>query len=140
MEVTLFRTYSPMQTLGVLTVDGRVLCNTLELAWRDNQRQISCIPEGSYRVIKRGALPHRPYEHFYVLQVLRRSHILIHAGNYSRQILGCILVGDRHVDLDQDGLLDVANSRATLEMLCRVLPPTFMLHIIRASDDLPRGA
>ena len=33
-------------TFGVLIKDGVPLCVTLELPWRDNERSISCIPEG----------------------------------------------------------------------------------------------
>jgi hypothetical protein len=78
-------------TLGVLSIDGMPRMVTLEEAWRDNQRQISCIPEGDY-TIKRHRSP-KFGETFIVQNVPGRSHILFHAGNTDEDTLGCILVG-----------------------------------------------
>lgn len=87
-----------LATLGRLFVDGRYLCFTLERPWLDNQRGVSCIPEGVYH----GAI--QPSPHFKrdlpeLLDVPGRSQILIHAGNRVADSQGCILVGiDRSVD------------------------------------------
>jgi len=78
-------------TLGVLCLDGRPMFVTLEDAWRDNERMISCIPKGTYKVIwhkspKFGNV-------FKVVDVPGRSDILIHAGNTHNDTHGCILLG-----------------------------------------------
>jgi hypothetical protein len=129
MKAELLRTYQPKQTIGELLIDGVEFCKTLELKWLDNTRSKSCIPEGTYKVVKRLAHAKRKYDHFHVLNVPSRSYILIHTGNYSRQILGCILVGDKHIDLDKDGLVDVANSTVTLKKLYDLMPNEFELTI-----------
>lgn len=53
--ITLTRYYTPMgATLGTLeiadTPRGVWSCVTIELPWKDNQRSVSCIPEGDYKM------------------------------------------------------------------------------------------
>lgn len=129
MKVELVRTYQPKQTIGEFYIDGIEFCKTLELQWLDNTRSKSCIPEGVYKVVKRLAHEKRKYNHFHITNVPGRSYILIHTGNYSSQILGCVLVGDKHIDINKDGLLDVANSTATLQKLYDKMPAEFELVI-----------
>lgn len=81
-------------TFGVLLCDGRPIALTLEDAWRDNARQVSCIPEGRY-AIQRHNSP-KFGEVFLVAKVPNRSHILIHAGNTHHDTHGCILLGLRY--------------------------------------------
>lgn len=50
-------------------------------------------------------------------KVPNRTMIEIHAGNYTRQVEGCILVGSAITFLDGDGTPDVTNSRYTLSQL-----------------------
>jgi hypothetical protein len=76
---------------GVLAIDGRPVCVTLEDKWRNNERMISCIPKGKY-VIKRHKSP-KFGECFKVENVPNRSEILIHAGNTDADTHGCILLG-----------------------------------------------
>lgn len=78
-------------TLGVLSVDGRPLFVTLEDPWKDNARQVSCIPDGEY-TIRRHTSPKFGLC-YSVDNVPNRSHILLHAGNTSDDTQGCILVG-----------------------------------------------
>lgn len=103
-------------------------CDTLELTWAQNKTRISCIPKGEYQVLRR----HSPKfgEHFHVTDVPGRSFILIHAGNYHSQILGCILVGDDLKDINGDGRLDVVNSGNTLKKLLGLMPQKFILKIV----------
>ncbi|MDN5210957.1 DUF5675 family protein [Fulvivirgaceae bacterium BMA12] len=120
-----------VQTLGefrVLDNDHLLYtCKTLELAWRNNQINISCIPEGEYWVEKRYNTRRR--NHFQILDVKGRSWILIRIGNYYTQIKGSVLVGERHIDINQDGYKDVTNSRKTMVELYRKLPKRFKLKI-----------
>ena len=43
-------TFTDESTIGELFVNGERFCDTLELPYRDNQRSISCIPAGEYKV------------------------------------------------------------------------------------------
>lgn len=132
MKAILTRLYGDdRQMLGVLHLydglDRLYECKTLELPWKDNQRNISCIPEGKYEVIVRD-VPHRG-KHFHILNVPGRSLILIHVGNYYSDIHGCILPGTVHLDINRDGNLDVASSRTALSALLSQAPNGFTLTI-----------
>lgn len=88
-------------TLGRLSFGATVL-HALELPWRDNRRQRSCIPPGLYRC----ALVKSPrFGLVYGVQdVPERSHVLIHAANlagdvdlgWQSQLQGCIAPCMRH--------------------------------------------
>ena len=43
-------TFTDKSTIGRLFINGESFCDTLENPWIDNQRNISCIPEGQYKV------------------------------------------------------------------------------------------
>lgn len=124
MRVVIAREYYTGQTLGRLSVvsdEGKEVfsCVTLELPWLNNARRISCIPEGDY-TCKRHLSP-KFGQTYHVTNVANRDAILIHHGNYNRDTLGCILVGNQHKDLNKDGLLDVANSKATMSELLDII-------------------
>lgn len=122
-EITILRTdYThPEQITGQLFYKD-FACFTLELPDYDNARNISCIPGGIYRWVKRQPYGKFLYVHLDILGVPRRSGIKVHAGNYVTQILGCILVGNVLKDINKDGLKDVGNSKVTLARLMRMLP------------------
>jgi hypothetical protein len=87
--------FTDKSTIGELFINGERFCDTLELPWKDNQRSISCIPEGEYPV--RIRLPResatRDYMHLLVKDVKDRDYILFHIGNTAKDTRGCILVG-----------------------------------------------
>ncbi len=103
--------------LSVFDEKGKLVftCNTLELPWKENQPRISCIPLGWYQ-IRRNNIP-KFGKHFYFKSVPNRQGILIHAGNFTSQILGCILLGDSYSDINNDGFPDILNSRKTIDKL-----------------------
>lgn len=98
MILRLLRTYHPDVTRGELVVEGERFA-TLEDAWRGNEPRVSCIPEGVYLL-----RPRRYYGGGYdtleVRDVPGRSLILLHRGNTARDTEGCILIGERHGELD----------------------------------------
>lgn len=114
------------QVLGQLQVGG-IIFRTLELGWHDNEKRISCIPKGTYDVVKRVSPKYG--EHFHVLNVPNRDMILIHHGNFHTDILGCILVGLKHVDINGDGLRDVTSSKVAMAQLVKLLPERLKLTI-----------
>lgn len=132
MRIEVLRTIdNGKQTNGVLYVvdEDKILfeCYTLELPWKDNQRRVSCIPEGEYKGIKH----HSPKfgNSVWIQDVPNRSEILIHPANYVRQLLGCIAVGSDLKDIDSDGLEDTTNSRNTMDKLLSFLPKSFDVQI-----------
>ena len=112
---------TPLFTKGILTYDNDVLCHTLELPWRDNQRNLSCIPSGVYLAHKSNSTTHGPC--LRLPSVLNRTGILIHTGNTIQDTRGCILVG---LDTNSNGVI---NSKQALYRILQQLPSDFQLEI-----------
>jgi hypothetical protein len=126
--------YSDKQTLGVgMIVDnGRPIFEfkTLELPWKNNQSKVSCIPSGKYTAFKRiSGTPGRG-QVFQLEDVPNRIAIQIHSGNYYTDILGCILVGTQHTDINNDGYADVINSKKVLNSILDLLSENVQVEII----------
>lgn len=178
MKAVISRRYLNNETLGTLVLfRGEELLATfrvLELPWRDNLTNVSCIPEGTYDCEKVVSPTHGLC--ILVKDVPSRSSILIHAGNFAasseslkgpnektisvlkivrllisilllvrrwwrgrrkRRLTasqidtrGCILIGKRFSDINSDGNLDVAESRAALELLLKIVPNNFKIVIL----------
>lgn len=89
MKLTLERRYFSSGTNGTLYFNGQEICKTIELPWNGNQRRISCIPEGTYRIRRR--FSHKFKWHLELQSVKNRSLILIHpANNALKELNGCI--------------------------------------------------
>ena len=87
--LTLTRSYFPTGTNGVLTMNGKRVCYTIELDWQENEPRESCIPEGEYPVKRRYSQKHG--WHLLVEDVPSRSLILFHPANDAqKELLGCI--------------------------------------------------
>jgi hypothetical protein len=138
MKVVISRNYSQLETTGCLYVfsgDISVFnCNTIELPWKDNNQNTSCIPEGTYDVIKTISPTKGKGMIFLLKDVPNRTAIEIHIGNYVTgnhiDTEGCILPGMRFVDINNDGSIDVADSSIAMKKLLTVLPDKFQLTII----------
>jgi hypothetical protein len=129
MELEIRRRYSDNQTFGTLYLYNEnngvgFSCNTLELKWDENKQRVSCIPEGEYVVKVRYSEKYK--RHLHITDVVNRSFILVHWGNYAgsinprtgkSDILGCVLVGERYVDIDGDGIKDITSSKNTFDKL-----------------------
>lgn len=64
-------------------------CFTIELDWKNNAKNISCIPKGIYSVNEH--MSQKFKSTIIVNNVPNRSGILIHSGNTYLDIQGCIL-------------------------------------------------
>jgi len=121
------------QTIGSLYVfnsEDEVMfsCYIMEPPWKDNKRNVSCIPAGTYTVNRRENA--RFGKHWILRRVPGRSYILIHVGNYNKSTRGCLLPGADLVDLNNDGLQDVVDSRITLDRLNEILPEEWEIEIV----------
>lgn len=123
------RQYKDKQVIGSLTTDT-FSCVSLELPWKDNKHNVSCIPKGTYQWERLESSPSFDYPHLWIKDVPNRSYIKIHAGNYVDNTLGCVLVGDDLVDINNDGLVDVTNSRDTLKELLTNIEQSGTIEII----------
>lgn len=139
VEHVIERVYLPTSTPGSWYDEkGQLVCKTLEPRWLNNQRDnkateendASCIPEGTYIVRKNPPKPSRNYGYFRFDHVEGRSGILVHRITYVKDLLGCIGVGGRHVDLNKDGIPDIVDSSKKLQWMYENLPEVFKLTII----------
>jgi len=124
------------QTLGRLFIfDGLDIafeCCTLELPFKTNAKNISCIPTGEYKVSTRNSEKYG--DHYQVENVMMRDYILIHPANYYTQLRGCIAVGYNFYDINNDGEHDLTHSRRTMKHLLSIAPNGFKLIIINIDD------
>jgi len=142
MIAKICRLYREFQTEGELQVfdedtgELEFICKTLELPWLDNERNISCIPEGHYNVVPRNSPKYG--NHLHILEVIDRSLILIHPANFvgsdnprtgHSDLKGCIAIGERYGDLNADGIPEILNSRNTFKALMKVAPDGFILEV-----------
>ncbi|MBA4135269.1 MAG: hypothetical protein C0525_11140 [Flavobacterium sp.] len=89
MVLELTRTYFPEGTNGILKCEGKVVCKTIELPWKNNVRRVSCIPEGKYFIKKRYSTKFG--WHMEIIGVENRTLILLHpANNALKELNGCI--------------------------------------------------
>jgi hypothetical protein len=83
------RTYFADRTEGRLESPSGRIVTTLERPDRNNQVNVSCIPEGTYEVHRDR---HGRHTWFKVLDVERRTAIEIHEGYKVSHSAGCILL------------------------------------------------
>lgn len=133
-NVYLIRTSTSEQGTEGMLVTGGFQCFTLELPWKENRQNISCIPSGEY-IVKIRKSP-RFGEVYHIKDVEGRSYILIHSGNvagdvskgYKSHVNGCVIVGSKMGYLW--GQRAVLNSRVALKRFQRFMNnEKFKLHI-----------
>lgn len=136
-KVVLIRNiHEAVQELGQLYVyaeNGKELfhCKTLERAWKDNKKNESCVPKGTYPLKFEWSNRFAMYL-WELYDVPDRAECKIHASNYWHQLNGCIALGDMHLDINGDGWGDVRNSVKTVLRFHDAMSP-FMestIHII----------
>ena len=89
MELILNRTYFQDGTNGVIFLAQEKICSTIELPWRNNEKRVSCIPEGRYALKKR--FSQKLKSHILLTDVPDRDLILIHPANDAlKELKGCI--------------------------------------------------
>ncbi len=100
MELTLERRgyFDEEGTFGEL-YGGDFSCKTVELPWRDNRVNKSCVPEGTYVMRKRisGVVSRTSGGRFdqgwEIVNVPDRTYIMFHVGNTLADLDGCVAVG-----------------------------------------------
>lgn len=93
LEIVKFKETSN-SIISQLFVDDLFECYILELPYRDNKKNISCIPEGFYHWVTRHTKDSKyPYKHIHIKDVPDRSFILVHIGNYPKDTKGCLCTG-----------------------------------------------
>lgn len=87
----------PDKTLGLLVINCEQSFKTLELPWKDNKRNVSCIPDGMYRYFadfsnnkKRMVIE--------LIDVKNRGQIQIHSASKLSHLSGCIGVYGKDIE------------------------------------------
>lgn len=109
--LTLYRyNYGIDLTQGVLFDEKGYVGDTLELPWKFNTLDVSCIPQGDYEIVYRNDESYHVKEAYTVEPVHKREGILIHVANEISELKGCIAIGIKSDDI-------VIKSRETFEKL-----------------------
>lgn len=115
-------------TLGRLYCGGELVCYTLELPWRGNKPNVSCIPAGIYQakyMTRSTSGKHKKCWH--ILNVHARTEVMIHGANWLRELRGCIAPG---MSIRPD-YLSVSRSQVAMAEIRRVVGlETFELVIV----------
>lgn len=99
MLITLTRIrQNSLFTLGVLTGELFRPLYTLEPPWKDNARNISCVPVGIYRCDNFSSPKFGPT--WKLRDVPNRSDIEFHWGSYVQDTRGCPLLGCRFYEIE----------------------------------------
>jgi len=126
-KIKIERHYFPDCTIGRLWC-GDFQCFTLELPLLNNETNVSCIyPAGGY--VGRKHYSVKNGDVIAIDNVMGRTGIQVHSGNYTSQIQGCILVGDSIKFLNDDKIPDVTNSRKTLSKLLSLIEDSVDIEI-----------
>lgn len=139
MELVLNRKYKkPNYTVGILSIDGKYFCETIEDTDRGldsamseteilniKKPGITAIPTGTYTIDLNTISPRFGSKSFYkevcngklprLLNVKGYSGVLIHCGNDATDSSGCILIGQNKI---KGGLI---NSQVTFVKLYNIL-------------------
>ncbi len=118
-------------TYGVIIINNRPMFVSLELPWRDNQRNISCIPAGTYKAI-RMVSPTFKREVLMLIDIPGRDAVEFHIGNELEDTRGCILVGLRF-NLADYGVL---SSTAAFDSFMLELPKDGITVTVKDTEDV----
>jgi len=124
------------ETLGKLSFFNGLrsyIYDSLELPWKGNKNNISCIPTGTYHWHKYLS-PDHGYEVVLLENVPGREGIEIHVANYVQELLGCIAIGIGMADINHNGLIDVTKSKRAFDELMSVLPGKGVIHILNSKN------
>ena len=116
--------YEEKQTLGqcAITDNGKdiLLAKSLERADNNNQINISCIPQGEYLCVLEYSNKF-DCDLWEIKGVPNRSECKFHSANYWHDLNGCVALGDKFMDIDNDGFRDVLNSNKTMKEFHKTL-------------------
>lgn len=104
-----------LQTTGELNCtdpSGNFFCDTLELPDLNNQHNISRIPAGTYTCKWTFSPRHKQFT-YEITNVLNRSGIRFDISNWSKQLNGCVGVGNDFLDANAAGEIEIIHSHVT---------------------------
>lgn len=125
-KLTLVRSYlKGNRTVGFFKEDSKIV--TLERSWENNKVSVSCIPEGTYTVLRDTV---GRFQYYRVENVVGRTFIELHGGVVPSHTEGCILIGTSH-----DSKFNLLGSDEGLVHLLQNYPKGFELTIRSYNAD-----
>ncbi len=113
--------------MGVLEVtDNDFRCTTLERPWLNNTTWVSCIPPGTYDYFYRDDGQNGKV--LELVGVVNRGNIQLHIGNWVKDSVGCILVGQDFRLIGSNEPM-IANSGKTMTAFLNSVPPKGVMTI-----------
>lgn len=100
----------------------------LELPWRENRRNVSRIPAGSYG-LKLEYSPRFKQKLWEVKGVPGRSEIKFHAANFVHELNGCIAFARTFQDINGDGVDDSVYSRKAMNAFHKAMGADSSAHL-----------
>ena len=126
VELIRLETNKVYGTLGILKVNKRVFCCTIEPPDEENRQNISSIPTGQY-ICQRTFSPSFGTT-FQVMEVTARTSILFHKGNHEGDTAGCILLG-QYFDKLSSHERAVLNSGNTFHNFMMIMENDYQFHL-----------
>ena len=102
LKIRRFVPENPIVTYGVYLKDNNPFALTLEPSKKR-------IPVGEYSCVRYSS---KKYPDVWEIIVPNRTLILQHWGNFLKDTEGCILIGEKFIDLNLDGITDIGQSRS----------------------------
>ncbi len=93
---------------------------SLERGWRNNERNVSCVPTGEYPLVLEYS-PRFKKKLWELKDVPNRAEAKFHSANYWNQLNGCIALGLKYADINADNYADVVKSRIAMDLFHDVL-------------------
>jgi len=125
LELIRLEEHETFGTFGVLKINKRPFCVTLEPPDKENQRSVSSIPAQQY--LCRRYHSDRYPDTFEVTNIPGRSKVLFHAGNVAEHTQGCIILGQYFGKLREDRA--VLNSGRTFNEFMTFMGAAAVLHL-----------
>ena len=120
------RSYLPNATIGYMDLPDKRL-QSLELPWKDNKQDESCVMEGTYLAKRDKEGRHQ----FYSIQnVINRTNVEWHIANYLKDLLGCTGFGLTRMS---DGI-SIGSSRLAMQDILDYISDEDFLVTYRSFD------
>ena len=122
-------------TPGTAQLDNGLFFDSLELPWKNNQPDVSCIPAGVYQAAL-AWMPHFGKDMYLLQDVPGRNSVFIHPGNWAGDVSqglrsdveGCILLGLSTGEIEgQEGVCESVTAIDRFMAACGGQPITVVI-------------
>lgn len=138
-DATLQRiSFSDEGTKGTITIGNGKNWKTLELPYRENSRNLSCVDPGIYACVQQWS-DHFQMMLYHLVNVVGRDSVEIHYGNWAGDVIkgfysdvrGCIILGEffGHIPPHENQVAVLESKKALAEFMTAMQGLPFTLEI-----------